>query len=163
MIGVYESGRMLVRVIDYGVAKVLALDRQRFVQTQAGFIGTPAFASPEQFNDLGRQQIDTRSDIYSLGLVLWYLLTGRTPFTGRTIEEMRASQARPLPFDELKSAHVPSPVVALVRSMLALDPALGRRQPLNCLLPFIVVICGSSRRRVRAESVSSLDLELWPH
>jgi serine/threonine-protein kinase len=125
MIGVYESGRMLVRVIDYGVAKVLAPRTDSdVVQTQAGFIGTPAFASPEQFNDLGRQQIDTRSDIYSLGLVLWYLLTGRTPFTGRTIEEMRASQARPLPFDELKSAHVPSPVVALVRSMLALDPAL---------------------------------------
>src|ERR1700756_411034 len=75
------TGHMLVKIIDYGVAKVMVSDPT--LQTQAGFIGTPAFASPEQFNDLSQQQIDSRSDIYSLGIVLWYLLTGQTPFAGK--------------------------------------------------------------------------------
>src|SRR4030095_9234804 len=65
------SGEMLVKIIDYGVAKVIAADAT--IQTQGGFIGTPAFASPEQFRQVDQQQIDTRSDIYSLGIVFWYL------------------------------------------------------------------------------------------
>ncbi|HET6841177.1 MAG TPA: protein kinase [Candidatus Angelobacter sp.] len=124
MIGAYESGRMLVRVIDYGVAKVLAPGTDSGVeQTQAEFIGTPAFASPEQFHAAGHQKIDGRSDIYSLGTVLWYLLTSRAPFPGGSIEEIRARQSDPLPLHQLKSAHVPMQVVALLKSMLAIDPA----------------------------------------
>src|SRR5213596_4417293 len=71
-------------------------------QTHAGFIGTPAFASPEQFAGAGQLPVDTRSDIYSLGVTLWYLLTGRTPFVGRTMEEIRARQTDELPLEQLK-------------------------------------------------------------
>jgi serine/threonine-protein kinase len=115
------SGQMLVKIIDYGIAKVMASDPT--LQTQAGFIGTPAFASPEQFNELGQQQVDTRSDIYSLGIVLWYLLTGQTPFAGQSLQEVRAKQQKKLPLELLKSRHVPAQVTALLKSMLALDPA----------------------------------------
>src|SRR5713226_5311953 len=60
------SGAPIVKVIDYGVAKVLAAEAGRGAeQTQTGFIGTPAFASPEQFAQSGETQLDTRSDIYS--------------------------------------------------------------------------------------------------
>ena len=114
------SGQMLVKIIDYGVAKVMVSDPT--LQTQAGFIGTPAFASPEQFNDLGQQQVDTRSDIYSLGVVFWYLLTGRTPFPGQSLQEVRAKQSGELSLEQLKAAHVPAQVVGLLRSMLAVDP-----------------------------------------
>ena len=114
------SGQMLVKIIDYGIAKVMVSDPT--LQTQAGFIGTPAFASPEQFNDLGQQQVDTRSDIYSLGVVFWYLLTGRTPFPGQSLQEVRAKQSGELPLEQLKAAHVPAQVVGLLRSMLAVDP-----------------------------------------
>ena len=114
------TGHMLVKIIDYGVAKVMVSDPT--LQTQAGFIGTPAFASPEQFNELGQQQIDTRSDIYSLGIVLWYLLTGQTPFAGQSLQEVRAKQSGELPIERLKAAHVPAVVVGLLRSMLAVDP-----------------------------------------
>ena len=115
------SGQMLVKIIDYGVAKVMVSDPT--LQTQAGFIGTPAFASPEQFNDVGQQQVDTRSDIYSLGIVLWYLLTGQTPFAGQSLQEVRAKQKERLPLDQLKSRYVPAQVASLLKSMLALDPA----------------------------------------
>jgi serine/threonine protein kinase/Flp pilus assembly protein TadD len=115
------SDEVLVKIIDYGVAKVMASDSS--AQTQAGFIGTPAFASPEQFDEAGRQQIDGRSDIYSLGVTFWYLLTGHTPFVGRTIEEIRAKQTGALPLQQLKRAHVPIPVISLLNSMLAVDTA----------------------------------------
>ena len=115
------SGQTLVKIIDYGIAKVMFSDST--LQTQAGFIGTPAFASPEQFNDRGQQQVDTRSDIYSLGVVFWYLLTGRTPFPGQSLQEVRAKQGGELPLEQLKAAHVPTQVVGLLRSMLAVDPA----------------------------------------
>src|SRR5207253_5020030 len=91
--------------------------------TQAGFIGTPAFASPEKFAENGKSRIDTRSDIYSLGVTLWFLLCGRTPFVGRTLEEVAARQAEELPLEQLKHAHVPARVIALLQSMLAVDPA----------------------------------------
>src|SRR5882724_6662345 len=62
------GGAPIVKVIDYGVAKVVASGTaQGADQTQTGFIGTPAFASPEQFVSVGQTPIDTRADIYSLG------------------------------------------------------------------------------------------------
>jgi serine/threonine-protein kinase len=115
------AGARIVKVIDYGVAKVLAPQTEFDAeQTQAGFIGTPAFASPEQFGD--GQKIDTRSDIYSLGATLWYLLSGRVPFLGGSMQEIHARQGETLPVEELKSLHVPAQVVSLLKSMLAPDP-----------------------------------------
>src|SRR6266404_2998578 len=118
------SGSLIVKVIDYGIAKILNPEAERGAeQTQTGFIGTPAFASPEQFAPSEQMKIDTRSDIYSLGVTFWYLLSGRVPFVGRTLREVAAKQAEELPLEQLKTAHVPAPVVALLQSMLAVDPA----------------------------------------
>ena len=117
------SETLVVKVIDYGVAKVMQAQTEPGAeQTQAGFIGTPAFASPEQFAGAGQSPIDMRSDIYSLGVTLWYLLTGRTPFVGRTMEEIRSKQTRALPLEQLRSLHLPGQVIALLKSMLAPDP-----------------------------------------
>jgi serine/threonine protein kinase/Tfp pilus assembly protein PilF len=117
------TGALRVKLIDYGVAKVMGPQTQSGAeQTHAGFIGTPAFASPEQFAGAGQLPIDTRSDIYSLGVTLWYLLTGRTPLVGRTMEEIRARQTSNLPLEQLKGLHLPGQVVALLKSMLAADP-----------------------------------------
>jgi eukaryotic-like serine/threonine-protein kinase len=114
----------VVKVIDYGVAKVLDPAAERAPeQTQTSFIGTPAFASPEQFASSGGTPIDTRSDIYSLGVTFWYLLTGRTPFVGRTLEEIRNRQLEALPVEQLRRLQVPRRCIALLRSMLALDPS----------------------------------------
>ena len=118
------AGALLVKVIDYGIAKVVASEAERGAeQTQTGFIGTPAFASPEQFTSSEQIKIDTRSDIYSLGATFWYLLSGRVPFVGRTLREVAAKQAEDLPLEQLKNIHVPARVIALLQSMLAVDPA----------------------------------------
>ena len=75
-------------MIDFGVAKALVEKPDAMGLTHGGFVGTPAFASPEQFTDA---PVGVRSDIYSLGATLWYLLTGHSPFDGATIEQIRAS------------------------------------------------------------------------
>jgi len=117
------AGALVVKLIDYGLAKLLAPEAERPAeQTQTGFIGTPAFASPEQFPNIGQTRIDTRSDIYSLGVTFWYLLCGRVPFVGRTLEDIHARQAEPVPVEQLKGLHVPSRCRALLKSMLAPDP-----------------------------------------
>jgi serine/threonine protein kinase/Tfp pilus assembly protein PilF len=117
------SGALRLKMIDYGVAKVMGPQAEPGAeQTQVGFIGTPAFASPEQFAGAGQLPIDTRSDIYSLGVTLWYLLCGRTPFVGRTMEEIRARQTSELPLEQLRSLHLPGQIITLLKSMLAPDP-----------------------------------------
>jgi len=110
-----------VKVIDFGVAKAIADKTNPMALTHGGFVGTPAFASPEQFTNA---PVDVRSDIYSLGVTLWFLLTGHMLFSGRTIEEIQeARRSKPLPIEQLKTAHVPHRLISLLTSMLAIEPA----------------------------------------
>src|SRR5262249_30316592 len=89
-----------VEVIDFGLAKAVADPGGEMDITHGEFVGTPNFASPEQFESA---PVDVRSDIYSLGATLWFALTGKTPFAGRNIEEIRRAQKTdPLPAKQLK-------------------------------------------------------------
>jgi serine/threonine protein kinase len=111
----------VVKIIDFGLAKALTATTDPTSLTQGEFVGTPAFASPEQFS---RVTLDTRSDVYSLGVTLWFALTGKTPFRGRTAEEIqRVQESETLPTDRLRTAGVPPRVIAVLRMMLALEPA----------------------------------------
>src|SRR5437773_1206732 len=119
--GTAERSVPTVKIIDFGLAKVLNAPVDAMHLTHDGFVGTPAFASPEQFENSG---LDVRSDIYSLGVTLWFALTGKTPFDGQGFEEIRrAQQSDVLPIEQLKAAHVPSRLIALLKSMLAFEPA----------------------------------------
>src|SRR5207244_7402417 len=110
-----------VIVIDFGVAKAIADAGGEMDLTHGGFVGTPNFASPEQF-DSG--PVDVRSDIYSLGATLWFVLTGLLPRSGSTIEEIRDRQTcDDLPVAQLVARKVPEPLVKLLRSTLAVDPS----------------------------------------
>ena len=76
------------KIIDFGVAKALAqpLTEQTLVTEQGQLFGTPEYMSPEQADEAG-EDIDTRSDIYSLGVVFYQLLTGVLPFDSDTLRE----------------------------------------------------------------------------
>lgn len=114
----------LVKVIDFGLAKaVSAAAAGTTTETRGGFVGTPAYASPEQFGDAETGSLDGRSDIFSLGATMWFALCGQSPFTGRTLEEIRARQHEPLPVAQLAARQVPASLVTLLRAMLSVDPA----------------------------------------
>ena len=110
-----------VKIIDFGLAKALNASVDPMRLTWGGLVGTPAFASPEQFENAA---VDVRTDIYSLGATLWFALTGKTPFGGHSVEEIhRAQQSDALPIEQLKAAHVPHWLRSLLQSMLAAEPA----------------------------------------
>ena len=111
----------VAKIIDFGLAKALHAPIDPMRLTYDGFFGTPAFASPEQFEN---SALDVRSDMYSLGVTLWFALTGKAPFAGRSVEEIhRAQQSNVLPIGQLKSAQVPSRLRLLLKSMLAFEAA----------------------------------------
>jgi TolB-like protein/Tfp pilus assembly protein PilF len=116
-----KSGIPVVKIIDFGLAKAFHTATDPKSLTHDRFVGTPAFASPEQF---GHSALDVRSDIYSLGEMLWFALTGKTPFAGHTLSEIQcAQQSNALPVEQLKAAHVPHRLKSLLESMLAFEPA----------------------------------------
>src|SRR4030095_7058243 len=94
--------KLLVKIIDFGLAKVFHTATDPKSLTHDRFVGTPAFASPEQFE---HSALDVRADIYSLGETLWFALTGKAPFAGRTLSEIhRAQKSNALPIEQLKTA-----------------------------------------------------------
>jgi serine/threonine protein kinase len=112
-----QGPELMIKVIDFGLAKAAATAGSETHVTHGGFVGTPSFASPEQFNDTS---VDCRSDLYSLGITLWEMLTGQTPFRGTPVEVMYQHQHAPLPLDLLED--VPQPIVVLLDVLLEKDP-----------------------------------------
>lgn len=93
-----DDGRALVKLIDLGIAKALA--SKSSLTTAGDFVGKVRYASPEQFRSAEGAAIDARSDLYSLGIVMYELLTGTSPIKGDAIPSMIASHLfePPLPF-----------------------------------------------------------------
>lgn len=114
-----ENVPLQVKVLDFGIAKVVS-------ETTAGSVsapmGTPHYASPEQFRTGGH--IDGRSDIYSLGVVLFRLLSGEVPFATGAVHELIQRQLNDAP-PLLRSLRpdAPEALEGLVNRLLAKDPA----------------------------------------
>ncbi|MEO8701288.1 MAG: serine/threonine-protein kinase [Kofleriaceae bacterium] len=112
-----------VKLLDFGIAK-LADDKQPGFKTQTGaLIGTPAYMSPEQC--MGRSDIDLRTDLYSLGCILFHLLTGRPPFLSDhgTGVMIAAHMRDPAPHPRTFVPDVPEPLAAITMRLLEKAPA----------------------------------------
>jgi serine/threonine protein kinase len=128
-----QDGKLeTVKIIDLGLAKGVA--EKNTLSTVGAFIGTPAYASPEQFAELAT---DIRSDLYSLGVTLWEMLSGKLPFSGSAAEVMYQHQHADLPIEKLKS--VPAPVIALLQVLLAKDPSQRFQGPAELLKSLPIV------------------------
>jgi serine/threonine protein kinase len=112
-----QEGETVVKVIDFGLAKVTKDDADDSgTLTVAGFVGTPHFASPEQVEE---GEVDIRSDIYSLGATLYFVLTGQAPFSGSVGQIMSQHLYKPLPMEPL--SRLPACVASLVQRMTEKD------------------------------------------
>ncbi len=115
-------GDVAVKVIDFGLAKNIGpRDGADPTLVSTGFVGTIHFASPEQIEG---GDVDIRSDIYSLGTTLWYMLAGRTPFQGSLSKVIFHQVHEPPPLHLLGA---PVEIVQLLKSMLEKEPT-GRPQ-----------------------------------
>src|SRR6202051_2310434 len=125
MVSLEDTGAVTAKIIDLGLAKAInEPGAQTAISTPGAFAGTPHFASPEQFAGFG---VDIRSDLYSLGITLWEMLTGEVPFRGTPAEVMYKHQHAPLPLEQLKG--VPQPVSVLLEALLDKDPTRRFKNP----------------------------------
>lgn len=107
-----------VKILDFGIARMLA-DTATRLTTTGRIVGTPAYMSPEQAQG---HAVDARADQYSLGCVLFELLTGHTPFTGDSVfAVMNQHLGRPAEPPSQRRAEVPAALDAVVLRMLAKD------------------------------------------
>jgi serine/threonine protein kinase len=122
-----DDEHIQVKVIDFGLAKSLvsSADLSGAI-TVGGFVGTPHFASPEQLKE---HNVDLRSDIYSLGATLWFMIAGQPPFRGSIAEVIYDHMAVP-PSEEILR-QMPAPVAELLRKMLAKAPEDRFQSPLE--------------------------------
>ena len=138
MVSFEEEGAVTAKIIDLGLAKVAdESGAQTTISASGGFAGTPEFASPEQV--IGGE-VDIRSDLYSLGISFWQMLTGQVPFRGTAVGVMSQHQHAALPLEKLQG--IPQPVVSLLEVLLSKDPA-GRFQTPTELLKALPTITGA--------------------
>jgi tRNA A-37 threonylcarbamoyl transferase component Bud32/tetratricopeptide (TPR) repeat protein len=149
MVSLEEGGAVTAKIIDLGLAKPASDANEAAISISGAFAGTPEFASPEQFGGVG---VDIRSDLYSLGITLWIMVTGQTPFRGPSAEVMHQHQYTSLPRERLED--VPPPVVVLLEKLLQKDPAQRFQTP-NELLKAIPTITAAidARRRISRQSL----------
>jgi len=114
MVTLEQGGAVTAKIIDLSLAKCLdESGAQTAISTPGAFAGTPEFASPEQFAGV---PVDIRSDLYSLGITLWEMLSGKAPFRGSPSEVMHQHQHAPLPLDQVED--VPRPFLFCLRCFL---------------------------------------------
>ncbi len=129
MVNMADGDAVTAKIVDLGLAKTVnEPDSEAAISIPGWFAGTPEFASPEQFAGVG---VDIRSDLYSLGAMLWVAVTGHRLFRGSPAEVMYQHQHAPLPLKQLKD--VPQPVVTLLEVLLEKDPARRFQSPTELL------------------------------
>jgi WD40 repeat protein/serine/threonine protein kinase len=157
------DGKPLPKVIDFGVAKATGQLTERPLSTEAGaIVGTLEYMAPEQA-DVNNVDIDTRADIYSLGVVLYELVTGSLPFTGQQLR----SATWPERLRLIREVEPPKPSTKLSNSTeLAVIAANRKLEPKKLTrlvsgdLDWIVMKCLEKERERRYETANGLAMDV---
>jgi WD40 repeat protein/serine/threonine protein kinase len=163
-----HDGTPVVKVIDFGVAKALGqqLTEKTIYTRFAQMIGTPLYMSPEQA-EMSGLDIDTRSDIYSLGVLLYELLTGTTPFDSERLKKAAFDEIRRIIREE--EPPMPSTLLSTLGATLSAVSAKRKTEPgkLSALvrgdLDWIVMKGLEKDRRRRYETASALAQDIQHH
>jgi serine/threonine protein kinase/tetratricopeptide (TPR) repeat protein len=163
-----HDGTPVVKVIDFGIAKAIGgqLTDKTLFTGFAQLVGTPPYMSPEQAG-LNGLDVDTRSDIYSLGVLLYELLTGTTPFDGERLRTVGFDEMRRI----IREEEPPRPSTRLSTLGLAATTVSTQRQSnprqLSRLfrgeVDWIVMKCLEKDRNRRYETASALAADLRRH
>jgi eukaryotic-like serine/threonine-protein kinase len=158
-----QDGVAVPKVIDFGIAKATQgkLTEQTVFTAFEQFLGTPAYMSPEQAQ-LGGMDVDTRSDIYSLGVLLYELLTSKTPFDAKELladglEAMRRT---------IQEKEPPTPSTRLKQDLGAGSDKSALptpHSPVDKDLDWIVMKCLEKDRARRYETANGLAMDIERH
>jgi len=118
-----QDGKPHTKVIDFGIAKATAskLTEKTLFTEHRQLIGTPEYMSPEQAE--GNLDIDTRTDVYSLGVLLYELLTGTTPFTGKDLRSAAFGELQRI----IREVEPPNPSTRLSRNSDTIASVAAKR------------------------------------
>lgn len=155
------DGLPVVKVIDFGVAKALHGSTHGALTLDRQFIGTPEYMSPEQA--MSASDIDTRSDVYGLGVLLYELIVGKPPFDPKELRERAIDEIVRL----IREVNPPRPSRRLATELgsVALASARGTdpgklKTLLQSELDWIVMCCLSKERERRYESAAALSADV---
>ncbi len=151
-----QDGKPAPKVIDFGIAKAIEepLAGKTVLTNFHAFIGTPAYTSPEQAEMTG-SDVDTRSDIYSLGVLLYELLTGVTPFDAKELTQSGLDGMRRM----INEVEPPTPSTRL-RRLLAGQPTRRETVRVDRDLDWIVMKCLEKDRTRRYSTAQELAADL---
>lgn len=122
LISRFGKGKLIVKVLDFGIAKIMeSRDKKSGAITRTGFVaGTPHYMSPEQV--MG-EKIDHRTDIYSLGVIMYQAVVGRVPFQGGTVTAITTRIVTEEPQEPISvRREIPSEINQLVLKAMAKKP-----------------------------------------
>jgi len=147
------DGRRAIKVLDFGISKVIGPMWARAAEPltiEAAVMGTPSYMSPEQLE--APHTVDSRTDVWALGVILYELLTGKAPFEGSTLPQVsvRIAVRPPLPIRELRP-QIPGGLAAVIDTCLEKDRDQRYRHVIDlatALLPF-----GSRRARISVNRI----------
>jgi serine/threonine protein kinase len=119
--GPRPSSAVLIKIVDFGLARLQGKAASGTLTENRGFVGTPEFVSPEQARDAS--EADIRSDLYSLGCTFYFALTGKKPFRGETSLEIvvKHLEQEPEPVESLRP-DLPPALAAILRRLMAKIP-----------------------------------------
>jgi serine/threonine protein kinase len=164
-----HDGDPVPRVIDFGIAKATQqeLTEMTLYTQHQQFIGTPAYMSPEQA-EMSGLDIDTRSDIYSLGVLLYELLTGRTPFDPQELMQSGIDQMRKI----IREQEPPKPSTKFATLQMAEQSTTATRHAtdsprlislLRGDLDWVVMKCLEKKRTRRYDTANGLAEDVLRH
>ena len=163
-----HDGKAVPKVIDFGIAKATKqrLTEKTLFTRYAQMIGTPAYMSPEQA-EWGGLDVDTRTDIYSLGVLLYELLTGSTPFDAQALREAGYSRMQEIireeePTKPSTKLDTLGETLSEVAGQRKVSPEVLRRQ-IRGDLDWIVMKTLEKDRTRRYETVNELQMDVNRH